>query len=226
MALLERVATLLRANLNDLIDRAEHPEKMLKQVILDMENQLLQVKTQVAVAIADHHLLNTKRDENLAKEQEFMKKAELALDKKQEDLARSAAERALSFQQMAAGYEQQLGDQNVQVENLRTALRSLTQKLIEARTKGEMLAAEHRRARAVNKAAGAQMAMQDSANSSAFDRMRDKVQRATAEGHAATGIIADNKDEQLNSLHKDDQVDRLLSDLKARKGLPATPQER
>ena len=57
MALMERVATLLRANVNDLIDRAEDPEKMLKQLVLDMENQLLQVKTQVAIAIADQHLL-------------------------------------------------------------------------------------------------------------------------------------------------------------------------
>ena len=57
MALLERVSTLVRANLNDLIDKAEDPEKMIKQVTLDMQNQLLQVKTQVAIAIADQHLL-------------------------------------------------------------------------------------------------------------------------------------------------------------------------
>ena len=61
MALMERVATLVRANLNDLIDKAEDPEKMIKQVILDMQNQLLQVKTQVAIAIADQHLLEKKR---------------------------------------------------------------------------------------------------------------------------------------------------------------------
>ena len=61
MALLERVATLVRANLNDLIDKAEEPEKMIKQVILDMQNQLLQVKTQVAIAIADQHLLMKKQ---------------------------------------------------------------------------------------------------------------------------------------------------------------------
>src|SRR5213592_1464774 len=61
MALLERVSTLVRANLNDLIDKAEHPEKMIKQVILDMDNQLLQVKTQVAIAIADQHLLEKKQ---------------------------------------------------------------------------------------------------------------------------------------------------------------------
>ena len=61
MALLDRVATLVRANLNDLIDKAENPEKMLKQVILDMENQFMQVKTQVAIAIADQHVLEKKR---------------------------------------------------------------------------------------------------------------------------------------------------------------------
>ncbi|MGD0546519.1 MAG: PspA/IM30 family protein, partial [Terracidiphilus sp.] len=60
MALLERVSTLLRANLNDLIDKAEDPERMLKQIVLDMENQLMQVKTQVAIAIADEHLLAKK----------------------------------------------------------------------------------------------------------------------------------------------------------------------
>ena len=64
MALLERVSTLVRANLNDLIDRAENPAKMIKQVILDMENQLMQVKTQVAIAIADQHLLVKKQKEN------------------------------------------------------------------------------------------------------------------------------------------------------------------
>ena len=80
MPLLERVSTLVRANLNDLIDKAEHPEKMIKQVILDMENQLLQVKTQVAIAIADHHLLEKKQKENEDKVAEWMRKAELAVD--------------------------------------------------------------------------------------------------------------------------------------------------
>ena len=67
MALLERVATLIRANLNDMVERAENPEKLLKQVILDMQNQFLQVKTQVAIAIADLHLLEKKKKENADK---------------------------------------------------------------------------------------------------------------------------------------------------------------
>src|SRR5437763_1171429 len=78
MALLERVSTLVRANLNDLIDRAENPEKMIKQVMLDMENQLMQVKTQVAIAIADEHLLVRKQKENEDKAAEWTRKAEMA----------------------------------------------------------------------------------------------------------------------------------------------------
>src|SRR6266699_5755295 len=101
MALLERVSTLVRANLNDLIDRAENPEKMIKQVMLDMENQLMQVKTQVAIAIADEHLLRKKQKENEEKHAEWMRKAELAVDKKQEDLARGALERAVAHRSLA-----------------------------------------------------------------------------------------------------------------------------
>src|SRR5688572_28922569 len=102
MALLERVATLVRANLNDLIDKAEDPEKMIKQVILDMQNQLLQVKTQVAISIADQHVLEKKLKENEEGDQQWMRRAEMAFDKKDDSLARSAVERSMSHQAMAA----------------------------------------------------------------------------------------------------------------------------
>src|ERR1700722_19694796 len=101
MALLERVSTLIRANLNELVDQAEHPEKMIKQVILDMQNQMMQVKTQVAIAIADEHLLEKKHQEHQEREGDWMRKAEAAVAKKHDDLARAALERALSCKQMA-----------------------------------------------------------------------------------------------------------------------------
>src|SRR6267378_4385411 len=108
MALLERVSTLVRANLNDLIDKAEHPEKMIKQVILDMENQLLQVKTQVAIAIADQHLLEKKQKENEDKVTEWMRKAELAVNKKDDDLARAALQRVESYRELAGSFGEQV----------------------------------------------------------------------------------------------------------------------
>ena len=108
MALLERVSALVRANLNDLIDKAEEPEKMIKQVILDMQNQLLQVKTQVAIAIADQHLLAKKAPENEEKQAEWMRKAELAVEKKDDALARAALERAMGYKELADNFHQQV----------------------------------------------------------------------------------------------------------------------
>jgi len=133
MALLERVSTLVRANLNDLIDKAEDPEKMIKQVILDMQNQLLQVKTQVAIAIADQHLLEKKHKDNEEKIAEWMRKAELAVDKKEDDLARASLQRVESYRELTESFAQQVNDQKAQVENLKSALRQLEQKLTEAR---------------------------------------------------------------------------------------------
>ena len=158
MALLERVSTLVRANLNDLIDKAEHPEKMIKQVILDMQNQLMQVKTQVAIAIADQHVLEKKQKENEEKVAEWMRKAELAVTKKQDDLARVALQRVESYRDLSEGFGQQAIDQKVQADNLKIALRQLEQKLAEAEGKADLLIAQHRRARAVGKASDAKLA--------------------------------------------------------------------
>src|SRR5262245_51020472 len=135
MALLERVSTLIRANLNDLIDKAENPETMIKQVILDMQNQLLQVKTQVAIAIADQHLLERKQKENEEKTAEWMRKAELAVGKKDDDLARAALHRVESYRELAGSFTQQVADQKAQVDNLKAALRQLDENLHEEQPK-------------------------------------------------------------------------------------------
>src|SRR5438270_297935 len=144
MALLERVSTLVRANLNDLIDKAEHPEKMIKQVIIDMQNQLLQLKTQVAIAIADQHLLAKKALENEDKQQDWMRKAELAVEKKDDALARAALDRALANKELAENFHQQVGDQKAEVESLKSAFSKLEGKLGEAQAKSDLLLALHR----------------------------------------------------------------------------------
>jgi phage shock protein A len=181
MALLERVSTLIRANLNDLIDKAEDPEKMIKQVILDMQNQLMQVKTQVAITIADQHVLDKKQRENTDKEAEWMRKAELAVDKKQDDLARAALERSMSYKQMAGNFDAQVADQKTEVENLKAALHKLESKLAEAESKSGMLIAQHRRSRAA-KTSDAQVAIGDKSKVATFERM--KTGRASRERSA------------------------------------------
>ena len=217
MALLERVSTLIRANLNDLIDKAEDPEKMIKQVILDMQNQLIQVKTQVAIAIADQHVLEKKQRENAEKESEWMRKAEFAVDKKQDDLARAALERSMSYKQMAESFTSLVADQKTEVENLKSALRKLEQKLAEAETKSHMLIAQHRRSRASAKASDAQMAIGDQKKIATFDRMKSKVQTAAAVSQAKAELANDDLEDRLAVLEKEDEIERLLNELKARR---------
>jgi phage shock protein A len=219
MALLERVSTLVRANLNDLIDKAEHPEKMIKQVILDMQNQLLQVKTQVAIAIADQHLLEKKQKENEDKLTEWMRKAELAVDKKHDDLARAALQRVESYRELAQGFSQQITDQKAQVENLKAALRQLEQKLAEAEAKAEMLVTQHRRARAVSKAADAHLTHGNGGNAAAFDRMKRKVAHAEAHSKAKSEIAAEDIEHRLSTLEKEDRIEQLLAEMKAKRGV-------
>src|SRR5207244_3162048 len=141
------------------------------QIILDMENQLMQVKTQVAIAIADQHLLEKKHKENEEKEADWNRKAELAVSKEQDDLARAAIERAMAHKQMSAGFAEQVADQKKQVESLKSALNKLDEKLSEAKNRSDLLIAQSRRSKVVGKTADAQMQMKGPSAKAGFERM-------------------------------------------------------
>ena len=219
MALLERVSTLIRANLNDLIDKAEDPEKMIKQVILDMENQYLQVKTQVAVSIADQHVLEKKVKENEDLAKDWMRKAERAVEKTEDDLARAALDRYQTSTRLGESYREQVEDQKAQVQTLKGALQKLEQKLDEAKSKRDVLLARHRRSMALHKAARAQSAIGDGSKSATFDRMKDRVHHAESVASAVAELVTDDAGERLNRMDRDAEIERLLTELKTRKGL-------
>lgn len=224
MALLERVATLIRANLNDLIDKSENPEKMVKQVLLDMQNQFMQVKTQVAIAIADLHLLEKKRAENDAKHDEWMRMAELAVEKHQDDLARTALDRAMSYEQMSKNFVEQLEDQKSQVELLKNALRDLEKKIAEAHTKSELLMTQHRRSRAMARAADVHFSANNADPGATFARLQDEAQRQAAIGEAKAELIGQDVEMRFAALEREDKIEKLLSEIKAKKQLPAAGQ--
>jgi phage shock protein A len=216
MALLERVSTLLRANLNDLVEKAEDPERLLKQIVLDMENQLLQVKTQVAIAIADEHLLAKKRIEHEQQAAEWRRKAELAVEKGHDDMARAALERALSADQLVVGFAAQAEDQKHEADNLRQALHKLEQKLNETRAHCEMLVAEHRRAKVVGRATKAQQVVGND-QEHALGRMQSKVRIQSAENAAASELLApETLEDKFQALESEDKVETLLKEMKSR----------
>ena len=224
MALMERVSTLLRANLNEMIEKAEDPEKLLKQLVLDMENQLLQVKTQVAIAIADEHLLERKRAEHAAQAAEWKRKAQLAVDKGHDDLARGALERVLSYDRLATGFAEQAQDQKLEADTLRQMLRRLEQKLSETRAQCEMLMAEHRRARLMGKATQARQSV-GLTQDAALGRMKSRVHQRRAQSAAASEVLApESLEDRFASMEQSDQVELLLAEMKTR-ALPAVTRE-
>ena len=216
MSLLERVSTLLRANLNDLVEKAEDPERMLKQIVLDMENQLLQVKTQVAIAIADQHLLEKKRAEHETQSADWRRKAELAVQKGHDDLARAALERALSHDQLVIGFGAQAEDQKHEADSLRQALHKLGQKLNETRAHCEMLVAEHRRAKVVGRATKARQVVGVD-QEQAMNRMKSKVRITSAENAAASEVLSpETLEDKFSALESEDRVETLLNEIKSR----------
>ena len=219
MALLERVSTLLRANLNDLIEKAENPESLLKQLVLDMENQLLQVKTQVAIAIADEHLLERKRLEHEQQAAEWKRKAELAVAKGNDDMARGALERSLSYDRLTKGFAQQAEDQKLEADTLRQTLRQLDQKLNETRAQCEILMAEHRRAKVVGRATQARQVV-GVTQDSALKRMKTRVHQNEAENAAAGELLTtESLEDRFQNLEQHEQVELLLGQMKSRAAL-------
>jgi phage shock protein A len=221
MSLLDRVSTLLRANLNDLVEKAEDPEKLLKQIVLDMENQLMQLKTQVAIALADEHLLEKKRKEQESNSTEWRRKAELAVAKGNDDLARAALERALSHDQLMQGFASQAEDQKNEADNLRQALRKLEQKLSETRAQSEMMIAQHRRARVVGRATKVRQ-VAGAGQEHAMDRLRSRVQITSAENSAkAEVMLSESLEDKFKTLESGDKVELLLAEIKQRRALPS-----
>jgi len=174
MALLERVSTLLRANLNDLIEKAEDPERMLKQIVLDMENQLMQVKTQVAIAIADEHLLEEEARRAHRAAAEWRHKAELArAERATTTWPARRWKRALSHDLLVTGFHYPGRDQSTRptISARRCASWS---KLGETRAHCEMLVAEHRRAKVVGRATEARQVV-GIGQEHALGRMKTRV---------------------------------------------------
>jgi phage shock protein A len=220
MALLERVSTLLRANVSDLLTKAEDPEKLARQLVLDMENQLIQVKTQVAISIADQHLLEKKKTEQEEAHAQWLRKAEAAVAKGQDDLARTALERAVSHQRLAEGLAQQCADQGAEADTLRATYSRLQQKLTETQARVDILAAQLRRNRAMEKVATAQSRLQEGSRGAKFGPLKSKVDEAGSSGRAARTMLdiaaAESLEERFTSGEQSDQIEALLLELKER----------
>jgi phage shock protein A len=227
MGIFSRLKTLISSNVNDMIAKAEKPEKMLNQLIIDMNEQLIESKKAVALAIADEKKLERETRNQEAQSQEWERKAMLAVQAGKDDMAKEALLRKQEYDNAHGEYRKQWEAQKASVEKLKESLRELQNKIEEAQRKKNLLVARAKRAEAQQKiqstisgVAGNRTAFE------AFDRMAQKVDQMEAEADAAKeleGLSADgNLEKRFAELEKSDSsADRLLLELKEKmKALP------
>lgn len=229
MGIFARLAQLIKSNLNDLISRSEDPEKMLNQIVIDMTTQLAEATKQVAVAIADEKRLAKQVEQEAAQGAEWKRRAEMAVRAGNDELAKEALQRKKEHDALRTGYETQWAKQKAAVDQLKTALRMLNNKIEEAKRKKNLLIAQKQRAEAQKAISEAMGGLRDQSAFETFDRMADRIQKMEAEAEASAELAEEASGDTLK--HKFDQLeatagaDSELLELKRSMGLapPAEP---
>ena len=224
MGLFSRLGALLKSNLNDLISKAEDPEKMLNQVLVDMKTQLVEAKKQVAVAIGDEKRLKKQWDEQQAQAKDWERKAMLAVQAGDDELAKDALMRAKEHEELSSQFEQQWVHQKDAVEKLKSQLRVLNNKIEEAKRKRNILIARQKRAEAQKAIQNTMAGLSDTSAFDTFDRMAEKIEAIEAEAEAnqelAGELQGDDLQQRFRALEaKKTPADHALAELKQKMGL-------
>jgi phage shock protein A len=188
MGIFARLAALIKSNLNDLISQAEDPEKMLNQIVIEMANQLIEAKKQVAVAIADEKRLAKQAEGEAAKGAEWERRAMMAIRAGDDALAKEALQRKREHEQLAGTLKEQWAKQKKSVDQLKLALRVLNSKIEEAKRKKQVLIARKRRAEAQKAIQETMSGINNASAFESFDRMTEKIDKIEAEAEAATEL--------------------------------------
>ncbi|MHB1864321.1 MAG: PspA/IM30 family protein [Gemmatimonadaceae bacterium] len=188
MGIFDRLSSLLRSNINDLISKAEDPEKMLTQILADMRSQLAKAKQQVASAIADEKRLRDQADAEYKQAQDWERRAMLAVQENRDDLAKQALVRQAEHQNNGQQLEQTWDAHRQETEKLKNSLRDLNDKIEEAKRKKNLLVARQRRAQAQKRIAETMSSLSEKSAFEAFNRMEERIETNERQLKAAAEI--------------------------------------
>lgn len=237
MGLFQRIGDILRSNINDLIARAEDPERMLNAAIDDMKRQVAEAKSRVASSIADQSRLVTQRDREQKRSDSWEEKAMVAVKAGRDDLAVEALAKKREHQQAADLYEDQLETQRIAVDELKRALGELVAKLEDTKRRRNLLVARAKRAEAQRHLAVTLSAAHENSAAERLERLEARIEREEAEAEATWEVAAlspggydqDLSEEiaQLGSASPEDDLRSLKEKMRqmaegpAKKALPA-----
>lgn len=215
MGLFDRIGRVIKANLNDLVNKAEDPEKILEQSIIDMQEDLVQLRQAVATAIATQKRSQKQYEQAQNEANTWQQRAMLALQKGDEDLARQALQRKKTNADTAESIKSQLDAQTAQVDTLKRNLIGLESKISEAKTKKNMLKARAQAAKANEQLQNTIGNLNTGGSMAAFDRMEEKVLQMEARSQAAAELGSSGLEQQFAMLESGSGVDDELAAMKA-----------
>ena len=227
MGLFDRLSTLLRSNINDLISRAENPEKMLNQLIVDMKTNLAKAKQQVASAIADEKKLQSDAENMKKQAEDWERRAMLAVQEGRDDMAKQALGRYNEQMQGAQQLHETWLKHKAETEALKLSLRQLNDKIEEAKRKKNILVARAKRAEAQQRIQETMSGLSDKSAFESFERMAEKIEaterRALAAAELNEEVSGDRLLQQFEALEYKGSSDQQLIELKSRMGLLPAP---
>jgi phage shock protein A len=211
MSLFDRLGRLVRANVNDAVSKAEDPEKILEQAVMDMQGNFVKMKEAVAQAIANQRRIEQQLKNNQKEADTWQQRAQLALQKGDENLAREALIRKKSFADTIAALQPQYDQQTVQVAGLKKQLVAIESKIVDAKNKKDMLKARSQAAKANEQLQSSVNSMNNDSAMGAFERMEDKVVMMESRGQAAAELAGANLEMQFAELSSSDVDDELAA---------------
>ncbi len=223
MGIIDRLTTMLRSNINDLIQRAENPEKMLNQLVLDMRSQLAKAKQQVASAIADEKRLQAQVEAEKKLAEDWEKRAMLAVQEGRDDLAKQALLRHAEHMQNAQQLDETWRRHAAETEQLKNSLRTLNDKIEEAKRKKNILIARQRRAEAQKRIHETMSSLSEKSAFETFERMTERIEqnerKALASAELTEELEGDQLQKQFSQLEYKADADTQLMALKQKMGL-------
>lgn len=213
MGVFDRLWRVIRANINSLISQAEDPEKILEQTVMDMQEDLIQLRQGVAQAIATQKRTERQYSQAQTSSEEWYRRAELALQKSDEHLAREALTRRKTYQETAEALKAQIDQQAVIVSQLKQNMIALERKIADAKTKKDMYIARARSAKASQKLNEMLGQVGNSGAMAAFERMEERVMELETRSAALAELTQDTVEHQFAALEQG-SVDEDLAELK------------
>ena len=215
MGLFDRVSRVVRSNLNAAVSAAEDPEKILEQAIIDMQEDLIQLRQAVASAIASQKRMQQQQNQAQSEANNWQQRAQLALQKGDENLAREALNRRKVQAETAGALKAQLDQQSTTVDTLKRNLIALEGKISEAKTKKDMLKARASAAKANEQLQSTMSSLNTGSSMAAFERMEEKVIQMEARSQAAAELGGADLESQFAALESGSDVDDELAAMKA-----------